>query len=734
MKKMSPIVHSNQEINTTLSNPSQGSQSKIENQSIFKTIEDKLYLKINQLSYLVGLLTEMKEYKGFKINYKKLSTFLNEKLIIILNSPDIIKMISTIEKKPQNSSEIISDENTLCAQSLNDIQKVNEELSPFINDEGYFNFEGDNMDEKGEKEETKVTNKNEIKKEKSKEQLKDEENKITTIGIENSKKDELKTNIDEFLKNTKFFYVNDLEGPIKCDIELLNIEKSLKFFAKKNYFKDLISPKYINNDLYIPLPYWAYSINSFNLNYKLYIILGIRVLLNYIYYYIKGKIFINDNLRKILVKYKEIINKINNAKAYISQCSLINIDYFFSTDAKNNILENAINLYLKKNNNYNKEKIKEIFINILNNLEIDIGNYKNNNKKIKKLFKYIVFYSFDDILHSRQFIYLSFLHYLLNYIQEVLKPKLISLDLINVNIIIENLKSNWYPKRNDYISKIINLIQNLLQYDYEKISIIKYGSFTTGLDIIGSDIDLIIYYKENKELEGTLLDNLNAKLLNLMNENFEIEFISKASVPIIKLKYNILSMLNNNYNFYWINWIINTINQYKYLDIEDFIKIKIDISCTTDKKYCDNIQKMTEIIKCEINKNVLLIKPIVLYLKLYLKVNNMNSLHEGWLNSLAIVIMTINTVKTYINKNKKNEITPYEIFVYFLKRFSNYNYDYKININGSNSPCDQSNVPLKKKRFVIINPINNTNISEKSFKTPEIKKSFANLLKSIEDA
>ena len=180
---MSLKVHSNQEINTTLSNPSQGSQL------IFKTIEDKLYLKINNLSYLVGLLTEMKEYKGFKINYKKLSTFLNEKLIIILNSPDIIKMISTIEKKPQNSSEIISDENTLCAQSLNDIQKVNEELSPFINDEGYFNFEGDNMDEKGEKEETKVTNKNEIKKEKSKEQLKDEENKITTIGIENAKKD-----------------------------------------------------------------------------------------------------------------------------------------------------------------------------------------------------------------------------------------------------------------------------------------------------------------------------------------------------------------------------------------------------------------------------------------------------------------------------------------------------------------------------------------------------------------
>ena len=55
MKKMSPIVHLNQEMPTTLSNPSQGNQSKIENHSIFDSIEDKLYVKIkqNQLSYLV---------------------------------------------------------------------------------------------------------------------------------------------------------------------------------------------------------------------------------------------------------------------------------------------------------------------------------------------------------------------------------------------------------------------------------------------------------------------------------------------------------------------------------------------------------------------------------------------------------------------------------------------------------------------------------------------------------
>ena len=728
---MSPIVHLNQEMPTTLSNPSQGNQSKIENHSIFDSIEDKLYVKIkqNQLSYLVGLLKEMKEYKGFKINYKKLSTFLKEQLTIILDSLDIIKIISNIETKSQNSSINIFDENTYCAQTINNIQKDNEELSSLVNDDLYSKFNYDYMDKNGEIEETNVTNKNEIKIEKSKEQLKDEENEDEEK--ENAKKDELKKNTDEFLKNTKFFYLNDLKGPIICDIKLLNIKKNLKFFAKKSYFKDLISPKYINNDLYIPLPDWAYSINSFNLNCKLYIILGIIVLLNYAYYYIKGKIFINNKLRKIKVKYKEKIKKINNAKTYIYHCSPKIIDLFFSSGVKKNILENAINLYFKNNNSYNKGNIKEIFENILNNLENDIINYKGN--KIEKLFESIEFYSFDDILNSSQFIYLSFLHYLLYYIQKYLKPKFISLELININNIIKNLKTNWYPKRNSYIYEIITLIKNLLQYDYEIISIINYGSFATGLDIIGSDIDLIIYYKEKRILNGTLLYNLYVKLSNLINNNLEIKLIDKASVPIIKLKYNIFNLLNNYYDFLYINWIIYTINQYKYLDIEDFIEIKIDISCTTEQNVVAYRQKMTEIIKNELNKNELLIKPVVLYLKLYLKVSNMNSLYNGWLNSLAIVIMTINTVKIYKKDNNNDKITPKEILYLFLKRFSNYNYDYEIDINGSN-PCDQSNVIPKKKRFVIINPIDNSNISEKSFNTPEIKKSFAKLLNSIEGA
>ena len=51
-----PIDNYKQEASTSFSNPSPGSKSKFENQPIFDTIKDKLYLRINQHSYSAGLL------------------------------------------------------------------------------------------------------------------------------------------------------------------------------------------------------------------------------------------------------------------------------------------------------------------------------------------------------------------------------------------------------------------------------------------------------------------------------------------------------------------------------------------------------------------------------------------------------------------------------------------------------------------------------------------------------
>ena len=56
-------------------------------------------------------------------------------------------------------------------------------------------------------------------------------------------------------------------------------------------------------------------------------------------------------------------------------------------------------------------------------------------------------------------------------------------------------------------------------------------------------------------------------------------------------------MLVYNYELSWVNWVIYAINRYKFLDIEDFTNISIDISCTREENYVANINKMTEIIK-----------------------------------------------------------------------------------------------------------------------------------------
>jgi hypothetical protein len=108
---------------------------------------------------------------------------------------------------------------------------------------------------------------------------------------------------------------------------------------------------------------------------------------------------------------------------------------------------------------------------------------------------------------------------------------------------------------------------------------------------------------------------------------------------------------------------------------------------------------------------------------------NMISVWKGWLSSTAIFLMTRNIVKTYIKENHKNDLSIGKLFILFLEKFSNYNYDYIIDKDGYDIPYIQCS---NKKRFIIENPIHpELNISEKFFNTEDIKTVFANLLKDI---
>jgi DNA polymerase sigma len=260
-----------------------------------------------------------------------------------------------------------------------------------------------------------------------------------------------------------------------------------------------------------------------------------------------------------------------------------------------------------------------------------------------------------------------------------------------------------------------------LKNDYY-FNIISYGSSSTDLDIIGSDKDYIIFYVEKIKLNEDFLSRLNKRLSEQNKFNLDIKFIPNASVPVIKLTYDLSKEI-------YINKIFEMYKrQYKFFYNYDCTKIKIDISSTKDHKTIENTQKMTELIKTELN-NYPLIRPVVLYLKFYLKKYNMNSVYLGWLSSLAIFLMIRNIVKTYIKKNHKNDLSIGRILILFLEKFSNYNYDYIIDKDGYDIPYVQSNYD---KRFIIINPLDpNKNVCESSFQTKKIKECFANMLKDI---
>ena len=126
----------------------------------------------------------------------------------------------------------------------------------------------------------------------------------------NEKIDEQKLK-DIFLQSIKFnIKDNNKKTFISFDIKSLllsnNLEKILKYFTKNNYFKNWINPIYCNNDWYLPLPDWVYSITKFDVFFQtLLIYFELIIILLYEYYILTGSILPDNNT------YIEHMNKIS---------------------------------------------------------------------------------------------------------------------------------------------------------------------------------------------------------------------------------------------------------------------------------------------------------------------------------------------------------------------------------------------------------------------------------------
>ena len=723
---MSKPVHPlKQEINNSFSKSLvPEDKAKIENSSAFVKIKGNQYsffffrFNLKEKSFFPVQLEELRDHKWENITNDKINEFSQQFKKIILNSPEIVQMLCNfklfdslnqpitfevieenevtkkIEQYINSDSEKENTTNEYCEEELNNMDNENAKDSTLANNEIYQSSDIDTEEDTNE----------------AKKDIKSEHN-------ENERMNVLKYRNDEFLK---FFLFDDV-NIIIYDMESIDVVKQLNNMLNKVW----IPPIFTNNYLFFPLPKYTNSMNYFSFSCINKIFVDIVLLLNYHYFYItKGKILKNEDYRQINDKCQEKINKIENLKSYLLKYHPKSIDTFFSDNNIDYIVVKASKSYFNKYPYLSKQKEKKrldiFFHKIFNELRDNLKRYSNSEEKIQKLFDIITYYNIDTILKSRHFIYSSFLNYILDYTKNQLSLNL-SLKIENFYKIILDTKLIWYKIRNFYIEITEKFLLNVLKNDYY-FNIISYGSSSTDLDIIGSDKDYIIFYVEKIKLNEDFLSRLNKRLSEQNIFNLDIKFIPNASVPVIKLTYDLSKEI-------YINKIFEMYKrQYKFFYNYDCTKIKIDISSTKDHKTIENTQKMTELIKTELN-NYPLIRPVVLYLKFYLKKYNMNSVYLGWLSSLAIFLMIRNIVKTYIKKNHKNDLSIGRILILFLEKFSNYNYDYIIDKDGYDIPYVQSNYD---KRFIIINPLDpNKNVCESSFQTKKIKEFFANMLKYI---
>ena len=345
------------------------------------TLLQKISKENKNLTTIAKTIKESKLFEGqisssSKVDIFKMLTNLNSEerqyyftlFFPNIKQKDIYSMFYYTDKLTHDKdteSEVLYQEE----EEMNKMNKLENTDCGLMNDE-YQNFAGEEtISNEGTKEGT------------------DKDNEV------NEKIDEQKLK-DIFLQSIKFNIKNDNKKAfLSFDIESLllsnNLEKILKYFTKNKYFKNWVSPIYCNNDWYLPLPDWVYSITKFDVFFQtLLIYIELITILLYEYYKLTGSILPKDN-----ITYIEHMNKISEFEKVSN-----------SEKEKTNIEKNNSNL-LEKEKEKEKEKkepVKKVekvekkidlkktlkYINVINKI---LKPYKEKKiKEIKQLCKILI--------------------------------------------------------------------------------------------------------------------------------------------------------------------------------------------------------------------------------------------------------------------------------------------------------------------------------------------------------
>ena len=281
--------------------------------------------------------------------------------------------------------------------------------------------------------------------------------------------------------------------------------------------------------------------------------------------------------------------------------------------------------------------------------------------------------------------------------------------------------SNLNPIKNKYLKEIENLIKSELESKYE-IKYGHYGSHFTELAIEGSDIDILIYYK-NKSSENSqdfLKDILF--MLNKHEDKFEsIQPILTASVPVIKLQISIKNEIKD------LKFETTGYSE-GYLE---FDKINFDLTFTQNEQEYLHSQQVVEYINKSLNTYPM-ITQMLLLLKRYFKIMKMNKSFHGGLSSYSLYLL----IASFCKKFPTIIFSKGKALFSFLGFFSFFEFDklgidienpdifYSLNNNINNNYNSYNDDNIQIKEINIIDPLTKLNVAKSSFKVDEIQITF----------
>ena len=323
----------------------------------------------------------------------------------------------------------------------------------------------------------------------------------------------------------------------------------------------------------------------------------------------------------------------------------------------------------KKNYKLTEEELNQIYSSFYN----ENNNFTNQNKNIKNKINPIPINNSSNPEKS------VILHNLILSFEKKITKKISSLHEIKYN-------------------SIVLLCQKIKDHFKCGISIIIYGSYSTGLQLEESDIDISVEFLPNSN--GKYTNNINLKsaseLINELNEYLSTfpEFknlfpIPNTQIPILKMK------------------IIG----------ENNIETKIDLTFNLK-----NTKNTIEFYNSTL-KRYKQIKPLTLLIKNLIKKNNLASVFDGGFSSHSIFIMVTANVRLLLkNKSSLNLGDLLNGFLHFYGKTFNFT-NTAIDLTVKNDPYiitqEFSNVPI------FIDPVTKINVSKSSFQHKQLQILFS---------